>query len=301
MPSRATTITVLFLSLPSTCCYNAHCPFDPASWRWDLTPAFETITKPVNGVCLPTLTPSYPGGVMVIRPLFSNRTLILFCAAHQLLLLSKDLTLLTSPKPRISYITADHSASLHSNPRACPWQGPDKRTFSVVILSFVTLRLLLTCGDKKSHDTSLETFRGNLLRVRFPRWRQRCKRCEFSPWFGKMPWRRKWQPAPIFLSGKSYRQRRLVGYSPCGHKESDTTELHTHILCLAELPWMSDQGVGVRAKGLSFLVFFRFLLVMCDYSLHMALGYAYLVGKKELSLEGELNSLLTHSGPGPSS
>ena len=84
-------------------------------------------------------------------------------------------------------------------------------------------------------------------------------------------------------------------YSPCSHKESDTIELHTYILCLAELPWMSDQGVGVRAKGLSFLFFFRFLLVMCDYSLHVALGYTCLVGKKELSLEGELNSLLTHS------
>ena len=44
-----------------------------------------------------------------------------------------------------------------------------------------------------------------------------------------IPWRRKWQPTPVFLPGESHGQRSLVGYSPQGHKESDTTEqLHTH-------------------------------------------------------------------------
>ena len=40
--------------------------------------------------------------------------------------------------------------------------------------------------------------------------------------------RRKWQPTPVFLPGESHRQRCLVGYSPWGHKESDTTEQLTH-------------------------------------------------------------------------
>ena len=31
---------------------------------------------------------------------------------------------------------------------------------------------------------------------------------------GKTPWRRKWQSTPVFLPGKSHRQRSLVGYSP---------------------------------------------------------------------------------------
>ena len=35
---------------------------------------------------------------------------------------------------------------------------------------------------------------------------------------GKIPWRRKWQPTPIFLPGKSHGQRNLEGYSLCGHK-----------------------------------------------------------------------------------
>ena len=41
---------------------------------------------------------------------------------------------------------------------------------------------------------------------------------------GKIPWRRKWQSTPVFLPGEFHRQRSLVGYSPQGCKESDTTE-----------------------------------------------------------------------------
>ena len=33
-------------------------------------------------------------------------------------------------------------------------------------------------------------------------------------WVSKIPWRRKWQPIPVFLPGESHGQRRLVGYSP---------------------------------------------------------------------------------------
>ena len=46
---------------------------------------------------------------------------------------------------------------------------------------------------------------------------------------GSIPWRSKWQHTPVFLLGESHGQRSLVGYSPQGHKESDTTErLHFH-------------------------------------------------------------------------
>ena len=51
-----------------------------------------------------------------------------------------------------------------------------------------------------------------------------CRRPGYDPWDGKIPWRREWQPPPVFLSGKSHRQRSLAGYSPWGHKESDTVE-----------------------------------------------------------------------------
>ena len=39
-----------------------------------------------------------------------------------------------------------------------------------------------------------------------------------------IPWRRKWQPTPVFLPGKPHGWRNLVGYSPWGHKELDVTE-----------------------------------------------------------------------------
>ena len=45
----------------------------------------------------------------------------------------------------------------------------------------------------------------------------------FDPWVGKIPWRRKWQPTPVLLPGKAHGLRILVGYSPWGRKESDTT------------------------------------------------------------------------------
>ena len=44
-------------------------------------------------------------------------------------------------------------------------------------------------------------------------------------WVRKIPWRGKWQPTPVFLLGKSHGQRSLVGYSPWGRSESDTTEM----------------------------------------------------------------------------
>ena len=49
-----------------------------------------------------------------------------------------------------------------------------------------------------------------------------CRRPGFDPWVGKILWRRKWQPTPVLLPGKSHGWRSVVG--PRGHKESDTTE-----------------------------------------------------------------------------
>ena len=47
-------------------------------------------------------------------------------------------------------------------------------------------------------------------------------RCGFDSWVRKIPWRRAWQPTPVFLPGES--NGRGAGFSPRGHKESDTTE-----------------------------------------------------------------------------
>ena len=50
-----------------------------------------------------------------------------------------------------------------------------------------------------------------------------CKRLGFEPWVRKNPWRRAWQPAPVFLPGESLGQGSLAGYSPWGCK--DMTEV----------------------------------------------------------------------------
>ena len=61
------------------------------------------------------------------------------------------------------------------------------------------------------------------------RWLSICLQCgrpRFNPW--KISWRRKWQPTPVFLPGKSHGQRSLVGCSQWGRKKSYTTErLHS--------------------------------------------------------------------------
>ena len=46
----------------------------------------------------------------------------------------------------------------------------------------------------------------------------------FDPWFGKIPWKRAWQPTPVFFPGESHGQRSLAGYSPWGQRELGMTE-----------------------------------------------------------------------------
>ena len=78
----------------------------------------------------------------------------------------------------------------------------------------------------------------------------------------KIPWRRQWQPTPVLLPGKSHGQRSLVGYSPWGRKESDTTERLYLLTYLHETQiWKSSRWIqrtswpfgnhGVEACGSS--------------------------------------------------
>ena len=50
----------------------------------------------------------------------------------------------------------------------------------------------------------------------------KCRRWGFNLWVGKIPWRRKWQPIPMFLPGKSHEQKSLEGYTPHGVEKSHT-------------------------------------------------------------------------------
>ena len=82
---------------------------------------------------------------------------------------------------------------------------------------------------------------------------RRCKRHRFNIWVRKIPWRRPWQPTPVFLPGiflnKWNVQGSLTGYSPSGHKEVDVTQAswHTHawayVVCgLDWITWIRVQG-----------------------------------------------------------
>ena len=89
---------------------------------------------------------------------------------------------------------------------------------------------------------------------------------------GKIPQRRAWQPTPVFLPGKSHGQRRLVGYSPWGHRESDVTKatartltLYTHYLflfcphILYPIFCLQASPVCLHPKSLSLLIHFLLL------------------------------------------
>ena len=54
-------------------------------------------------------------------------------------------------------------------------------------------------------------------------------RSGFDPWIRKIPWRRAWQPTPVFLSGESHGQESQASYSPQGCTESDMNEATWHL------------------------------------------------------------------------
>ena len=69
--------------------------------------------------------------------------------------------------------------------------------------------------------------------IGFPKWysgkESACSARDARDWCsisgsGRSPWKRAWQPTPVFLPGKFHRQRSLAGCSPWGLKELDTTE-----------------------------------------------------------------------------
>ena len=62
-------------------------------------------------------------------------------------------------------------------------------------------------------------------------------------WLGKIPWRRKWQPTPVFLPGKSEGQRSLSSYSPWSHKELDMIEATEHSIMIVLVSITKNGGL----------------------------------------------------------
>ena len=57
---------------------------------------------------------------------------------------------------------------------------------------------------------------------------QKTQETRFDLWVGNIPWRRSWQFTLIPLPGESHGKRNLAGYSPWGHRQSDTAEVTEH-------------------------------------------------------------------------
>ena len=77
----------------------------------------------------------------------------------------------------------------------------------------------------------------------------RCRRPGFHPWVGKIPWRMKWQPTPVFLPGESQGQGSLVGCRVWDHTESDTTKV-TQQQQLSKKPVRSVMSNFLQLYGL---------------------------------------------------
>ena len=75
---------------------------------------------------------------------------------------------------------------------------------------------------------------------------RRCRRCRFDSWTGKIPWRRKWQPTPVFLPGEHHCQRNLVGSTVHEIVEPDTSE-HA---CTANYWWKVLVDDIIRTKNI---------------------------------------------------
>ena len=75
---------------------------------------------------------------------------------------------------------------------------------------------------------------------------RRHKRWRFNPWVGKIPWRRAWQPTPVFWPWEFHWERNLAVYSPWSHKESVMSEACMHRVGKLYLCWntKSDNRKG---------------------------------------------------------
>ena len=103
--------------------------------------------------------------------------------------------------------------------------------FSKILTMYVLILDALLCAI----DLFVHTYANIMFSCGLPWWLSgkesawQYRRCRFDSWVRKIPWRRKWQSTPALLPGKSHGQRSLIGYSPWGRNESNTTEwLHFH-------------------------------------------------------------------------
>ena len=117
-------------------------------------------------------------------------------------------------------------------------------------------QLLYTPSIKSKLDITYmwEDFPGGMV-VKNPPVKWRHKRHRFDPRAGKIPWRRKWQSAPVFLPGKSHGQRSLKVYNPWDHRvRHDWAHTHTQMWeikkknALAPFRWLNNEQQNLNCE-----------------------------------------------------
>ena len=102
---------------------------------------------------------------------------------------------------------ATHSSTLDWK---IPWMEEPRRLHTVLEVTKSRTRL----SDDTYRSFYLHTHTRWLSVERIPCQCRRCSGCWFKTWVRKVPWKKKWQPTPILLSGESRGQRTLAGYDP---------------------------------------------------------------------------------------
>ena len=81
-----------------------------------------------------------------------------------------------------------------------------------------------------------------------------CRRPEFDPWVGKIPWRKERIPTPVLLPAEFHGQRSLLGYSPWDHKDSDMTDWLQHIHALTHTHIYFNTSVSLLIFDYIFMI-----------------------------------------------
>ena len=77
------------------------------------------------------------------------------------------------------------------------------------------------------------------------------RRHGFDPWVMKIPWRRQWQPTPVFLPGEFHRQRSLAGHSPWGCKElNETKQQQQWVITTCFFSYLSIKKINKYLKNI---------------------------------------------------
>ena len=163
----------------------------------------------------------------------------------------------------LSFISAS-CATLDACPPLVLWPGSicRRREHSLGWVAFTNPLKVGTAEMQRAAQTV--TAKDSELRLRFKDWPchlgrhfisrlsvyRTCLKCRrhrrhrFNSWVGKIPWRRAWQPTPVFLPGESHGWRSPAGYSPRSHKELNTTEATEHAYTYTVTPTPLDKALS---------------------------------------------------------